>query len=81
MATVIEEIDSFAEFVRRAANNEKVVPSLEECLRLWREERERAETIADIKASLAEIEAGNYTTIEEADRIIRSELGWPPRKA
>jgi len=78
MPTIHQEVDRFAEFVKQKVSSQHPEPSLEDCLRLWREEQELAETISDIKASLAEIEAGNYTSIEEAGRIIRAELGWPP---
>ena len=78
MPTIHQEVDNFAEFVKQKVPSENAGPPLEECLRLWREEQELAETIADIKASLAEIEAGNYTSVEEAGQIIRAELGWPP---
>lgn len=77
MPVTLEEIENFTAFARKTALKDDG-PSLEECLRLWREEQELAETIADIKASVAEIEAGNFTTLKEADRIIRAELGWPP---
>ncbi len=79
MPTTIQEIEGFANFAKQAAAGNDDGPSLEECLRLWREEQELAETVADIKASIGEIEAGNFTTLDEADRIIRAELGWPPR--
>lgn len=78
MPKILEEIDHFSEFVRQKVSSQQEEPSLEECLRQWREEQELAETIADIKASLAEIADGNYTSVEEAGQIIRAELGWPP---
>jgi hypothetical protein len=79
MPTTIHEIESFTAFARRTGLREDG-PSLEECLRLWREEQEMEETIADIKAAVKEIEAGQYMSLEEADRQIRQELGWPPPK-
>ena len=80
MPTTIEEIESFTAFARKSALREDG-PSLEECLRLWREEQELAETIEDIKRGVADIEAGRYMTLEEADRQIRASLGWPPPKS
>jgi hypothetical protein len=80
MPTIIEEIESFTAFVRKTAQTQEA-PSLEECLRLWREEQELAETIEDIKRGIADFEAGRYMTLEEADRQIRASLGWPPPKS
>ena len=49
-------------------------------MRLWREEQEMAETVADIQRAEENIAAGRYMTLDEADRQIREELGWPPRE-
>lgn len=78
MPTTLEEIESFVEYARRTAVGHADGPSLEECLRRWREEQELEETVADINAAVKEIEGGNYMSLEEADRQIRQDLGWPP---
>lgn len=80
MPTIHQEVESFAEFVKQKVSSHDARPSLEECLRLWREEQEFEETIADIKRGVADIEAGRFMTLEEADRQIRNSLGWPPPK-
>jgi hypothetical protein len=76
MPTTIQEIESFTAFVRRTGLREDC-PSLEECLRLWREEQELEETMESIKRGVADIEAGRVMSIEEAGRQIRANLGWP----
>ena len=80
MPVTIDEIDRFSRFAKQAVGHEQRAESLEECLQMWREEQELAETIADVRQGVADIEAGRFSTLEEADRRIRAELGWPPRK-
>lgn len=72
------ELKSFTEFVsQRMAEDSSL--SLRDCLDRWQEEREREETIADMRQSLADIEAGRVRSLEEADVEIRRRLGWPAR--
>jgi hypothetical protein len=77
MPPIHQEVDRFAEFVKQKVSSEDAGPSLEECLRQWREEQELAETIESIKLGIADIEAGRVMSIEEAGRQIRANLGWP----
>lgn len=77
MATTLEEFVSFAEFIRRAAVGQKDVPSLEDCLRLCREEQELAETVAAIKRGEENFAAGRCMSIEVAERRLRSEANSP----
>jgi hypothetical protein len=76
----LEEIESFTAFARKTALQHDG-PSLEECLQLWREEQELAETVEAIKRAERNFAAGRCMTLEEADRRIRTELGWPIDKA
>lgn len=76
MAMTIEEIESFTAFARKTALQTDG-PSLEECLRLWREEQELEETIAAIRRSEKDFAEGRFMSIEEAGRRIRENLGWP----
>lgn len=76
MPMTLEEIEDFTAFARKTALKDDG-PSLEECLRLWREEQELAETVAAIKRAEQNFAAGRCMSLEEADRRIRIELGWP----
>ena len=78
MAVTNEELESFHHFVSEQINNGGT-DSLEECLQLWRNAREEAETIASVQRSLDDVDAGRYQTLEEVDSEIRSEFGFPPR--
>ena len=77
MPTIHQEVDSFAEFVKQKVPSQDARPSLEECLRLWREEQELEETIAAIKRSEKDFAEGRFMSIEEAGRRIRENLGCP----
>lgn len=77
MPTIHQEVDRFAEFVKRKVPSRDAAPSLEECLRLWCEEQELAETVDPIKRGIADIEARRVMSIEEAGRQIRANFGWP----
>lgn len=76
MSVTTTELQNFTEFVaeRIAADADL---SLEDCLLQWRGEQEKAALSADVRASLADIEAGRVWTLEEADAEIRRRLGWP----
>jgi hypothetical protein len=80
MPVTVVEIEQFADFAKEVASRNDGASSLEDCLRLWREQQEMEETIADVLRGVADIEAGRYMTLEEADRRTREELGWPPRE-
>lgn len=79
MPVTIDEIDRFTRFAKQAAGQTERADSLEECLRLWREEQETEEVVAQVRRAEEGIAAGRYATIEEADRQIRAELGWAAR--
>lgn len=78
MTVTIDEIESFADFAKEVASKNNGASSLEDCLRLWREEQEMAETVAAVRRGEEDFAAGRYSTLEEADAWIRAELGWPP---
>lgn len=80
MPVTIDEIENFADFAKEVASRNNGASSLEDCLRLWREEQEMAETIAAVRRGEADIAAGRFSTLEEADAWIRAELGSPPQK-
>jgi hypothetical protein len=73
MAVTIEQVEDFREFALRKLRNGGI-PSLEECLRLWREEVEEQETLESIRRGEADFEAGRYCTVAEAEAEIRRRL-------
>ena len=60
MQTIHQEVDSFAEFVKQKVPSQDARPSLEECLRLWREEQELEKTIATIKRREKEFDESKF---------------------
>ena len=81
MPVSLDEIDRFSDFAKEVANRNNGASSLEDCLRLWREEQEMAETIASVRRGEEDFAAGRYSSLEEADAWIRDKSGMPPRKA
>ena len=71
------EIDSFRAFVVKQIHAGASNLTLEDCLDQWRAERERAETIAAVQEAVADYQAGRCTSLDQAMREIRSELGLP----
>jgi len=61
-----EELEQFGQFVEaRLTRDGAESQDLEDYLRLWRRQREREESVADIHQSLAELESGNGATLAE----------------
>ena len=81
MPTTIEEIESFREFAKRITAGRQDGPSLEECLRLWREDQELAETIAAVKRGEENFAAGRYMSLDEAARRLGAEIASPADRA
>jgi hypothetical protein len=75
----MQQLDEFHRFAAAQIRATEAELSLEECLRRWRRECEERETVAAVNRSLADFEAGRYQSLEEADREMRAELGFPPR--
>ena len=76
MPTTVEELENFSRFAAQRLRQGDQLPSLEECLRQWREESEREELLADIQAGLDDVEQGRGQPVDEAFADIRQQLGW-----
>jgi hypothetical protein len=79
MALTESELKRFYAFAVVMIDNHRV-SSLEDCLRLWHEDREFAETVAAIKTAEIESAAGLSVPIQQVEAKLRSELGLPPRQ-
>lgn len=78
MAISQDELDRFHRFASERLRQTEAELTLEDCLHLWRSQREEAETVAAIEQSLQDFAAGRYETLAEVDRELRRELGFPP---
>jgi hypothetical protein len=70
-----EDIQEFSRFASERVDN-RDAESLVELARLWEaERREYEETVADVRAGMAEYDAGLGKTVEESFAEIRQQLG------
>jgi hypothetical protein len=76
MAISQAELDSCRRFVTERTNSESDVDlSLEDCLRRWRQQRERGEVVSDVLAGVEDEEAGRMRPLKDIEAEIRQELG------
>ena len=76
MPATLEELENFSRFATQRLRQGAQPPSLEECLRQWRQDCEREELSSDIAAGLEEVEQGRGQPVDEAFAEIRRQLGW-----
>jgi hypothetical protein len=75
MPVTAQELNDFTHFAAQRLKRGESVPSLEECLRLWRAELEFHETVADVRQSLDDCTDGRRKPIEQAFDDVRQRLG------
>lgn len=76
MIATHDELDRFHRFANERIDQVGEL-TLEDCLRLWRDQEE---TVAEIREADAQFDAGDYLTIDEADTKLREELGFSKPK-
>ncbi|MBW3538957.1 MAG: type II toxin-antitoxin system ParD family antitoxin [Planctomycetes bacterium] len=77
MAMTREQVDGFHSFaLERLADGG--AESLEECLRAWRVQTEREETIAAIRRGERDVEAGRSHSADELDAEMRRRFAALP---
>ena len=76
MPATLEELKSFSQFASERISLGESFPSLEECLRQWRADRESQEVIADIQQSLDDVANGRVKPVGQAFDDVRRRLGW-----
>lgn len=72
--TTLQELDQFTRFAESKLQGNADELSLEDCLQLWRRQREEDETVVDIQQSLADCQAGRVKPVGEAFDNVRSRL-------
>lgn len=75
MSPALQELDDFVIFARDQLAADDSKASLEDCVRLWRERRERLETVADVIQGMRDDDAGLGVPLNEAFADIRRQLG------
>ena len=75
MSVTKDELERFHEFATQQLDNGGAQSSLEELVNLWRKQRERAETVDDIRQGSEDYRAGNGQPLTEALDEVRRDLG------
>lgn len=71
MSTSTAQLDAFHRFATGKLEAGATDLSLEDLLRIWRTETDRAETVESIRQGVADMEAGRCHTLEEVDAEIK----------
>ena len=75
MSIAIQELESFTNFVQQKLRGDELNLSLEDCVRLWRQQSERDATLDDIRQGQADLAAGLAQPLAEAFDDVRRQLG------
>ena len=75
MSASLQEIDEFANFAKKKLDTKPDGLSLEECMRLWRAQTGRQESLRGLLQSQQEDEAGLSQPLAEAFGDVRRQLG------
>ena len=75
MPVTKEELERFHQFAAEKLDNGGSQSSLEDLVTLWRQEREHAETVDDIRQGVKDADAGNAQPLQEAFDDVRRDLG------
>lgn len=70
-----QEIDEFADFAKQSLGSGFEPLSLEDCVRLWRQQQDKRESARSIMESLDEDDAGLSQPLSEAFDDVRRQLG------
>lgn len=75
MPATRQELDSFHRFASKRFDDCGAVPSLEELLALWRQDREYSETVEDVHQGVNDYHAGKGQSLAESFQNVRAKLG------
>lgn len=75
MSSTLQELESFTQFARqRLVANESGL-SLEDCVRVWRQQTEQQAVLDDLRQGQADVEAGRAQPLAAAFDDVRRQLG------
>jgi hypothetical protein len=75
MSIALQELESFTHFAQEKLSEGESNLSLEDCVRLWRQQTERDSTLDDIRQGQTDLEAGLAQPLAEAFDDVRRQLG------
>ncbi len=76
MPVILQELEHFTLFVQQRLTAGESALSLEECIRLWREEQERQDLIGDVIQGMQDDDAGLSQPLSAAFDDVRRQLGF-----
>ncbi len=74
MSVVLQELESFTHFAQQKLGTSESILSLEDCVRLWRQQIERDATIDDTQQGRADLDAGLAQPLVTAFDDVRQQL-------
>lgn len=74
IVTTLQELEQFTQFVGSKLRANKDGMTLEECLTLWRRQRQEDEATADVQQSVADCQAGRLRSLEDAFDSVQNRL-------
>ena len=75
MSVALQELETFTHFAQQKLSKSELNLSLEDCVRLWRQQAERDATVDDIRQGRADLDAGLAQPVSEAFDDVRRQLG------
>jgi len=76
MSNTLQELENFTYFVKQKLSVNESKLSLEECVRMWRQQTERQATLDDVRQGQADAQAGLSQPLADAVDDIRQQLGF-----
>ena len=75
MSVALQELEHFTHFAQQKLSANETHLSLEDCVRLWRQQTERDATLDDLRQGRADLEAGLAQPLAAAFDDVRRQLG------
>ena len=76
MSVALQELESFTSFIQQKLSRDESNLSLEDCVRLWRQQTERDAVLDDIRQGQADLAAGLAQPLAAAFVDVRQAAGW-----
>lgn len=75
MSTALQDLESFTHFAQQRLGTNESNLSLEDCVRLWRQQTEQQALLDDLQQGQADLEAGLAQPLAAACGDVRQQLG------
>ena len=78
MSTSLKELDNFTQFAQNALAVGEANLTLEDCVRLWRQQCEQQSTVDDVRQGLEDYDNGLAKPLDAVFDDVRRKLGVVP---